>query len=82
MATAVTTTTTTTTNTNTNINTNTNNNTTITTSTEFDIALMKSATRYKQKTEIVLVTRPPTCCKPGSCFWFGRKNKKRMKANL
>ena len=27
-------------------------------------------------------TRPPTCWKPDSCFWFVRKAKKRVKANL
>ena len=30
---------------------------------DFDIPLKKSATRYKQKTEIIIVTRPPTCRK-------------------
>ena len=29
-----------------------------------------------------IVTRPPTCWKPGSCFWFVRKEKKRTKENL
>ena len=43
---------------------------------EFGMALKQRATRYKQKTEIFLVTRPPTC------FWFIRKDKKRIKANL
>ena len=28
---------------------------------EFDMALKWSATRYKQETEIFVVTRPPTC---------------------
>ena len=28
---------------------------------EFDMALKKSATRYKQKAKVFLVTRPPTC---------------------
>ena len=39
-------------------------------------------TCYKQKPEIFLVTRPSTCWKPGSCFWFVRKDKKKVKANL
>ena len=46
------------------------------------MALKESATRYKQKTEILLVTRPPTCGKPHSCFWFVRNDKKKLKANL
>ena len=40
------------------------------------------ATRYKQKTEIFLVTRPTNSWKSGSCFWFVRKGKERIKANL
>ena len=40
------------------------------------------ATRYKQKTEIFLITRPPNSCKYDSCFWFVRKDKERIKANL
>ena len=51
-------------------------------STEFGTALKQSTTRYKQKAEIFLVTRPPTCCKPDSCFWFLRKDKKRIKTNM
>ena len=35
-----------------------------------------------EKTEIFLVTRPSTCCKPDSCFWFVRKDKKKIKENL
>ena len=34
------------------------------------------------KKQIFLVTRPPTCWKSDSCFWFVRKDKKRIKANL
>ena len=49
---------------------------------EFGMAMKYIATRHKQKTEIFLVTRPPTCWKPDSCFWFVRKDKKRIKANL
>ena len=48
---------------------------------EFGMALKQSATRYKQKTEIFLITRLPTCWKPDSWFWL-RKGKKRIKANL
>ena len=40
------------------------------------MALKYSATRYKEKTEIFLVTRSLTCWKPDSCFWFVRKEKK------
>ena len=43
---------------------------------------VENSTRYEQKTEIFLVTRPPTCWKPDSCFWFARKDKNRIKANL
>ena len=32
-------------------------------------------TRYKQKTEIFLFTKPPTCSKPKVCFWFVRMEK-------
>ena len=39
-------------------------------------------TRYKQKTEIFRVTRPPTCWKDDSCFRFLRKDKIGIKANL
>ena len=49
---------------------------------EFGMALKYSVTHYKQKTEIFLGTRPPTCRKPNSYFWFVRKNKKRIKENL
>ena len=45
---------------------------------DFDIPLKKSATRYKQKTEIIIVTRPPTCRKFDSCFWFLQKYKKQI----
>ena len=39
-------------------------------------------TRYKQKTEFFLVTRPPTCWKFDSCFWFVRKEKKDDKSGF
>ena len=37
------------------------------------MALKESATRYKQKTEILLVIRLPTCWKPDSCFFVCKK---------
>ena len=45
-------------------------------------ALKLSATHYKQKTEIFLVTRQRTCWKPDSCFWSVKKKNKRIKVNL
>ena len=38
-----------------------------------------TASHYKQKTEKFLLTRPPTCYKPDSCFWFVRRDKKGLK---
>ena len=32
--------------------------------------LKESGTRYKQKTEMYFVTRPPTSGKFDSCFWL------------
>ena len=46
------------------------------------MALKQSATRPKQKTEVFLVTRPPTCWQPDSYFWFVGKGKNRVKANM
>ena len=34
------------------------------------------------KKQIFLITRPPTCWKPGTCFWFVWKDKRRITANL
>ena len=47
-------------------------------SNEFGMTLKYSATRYKQKTEIFRIIRPLTCWKPDYCFWFVRKDKKRI----
>ena len=41
---------------------------------EIDMTLKQSATRYKQKTETFLVTRPPRCWKFDSSFWILRKD--------
>ena len=49
---------------------------------EFGVALKQIATHYKQKTEIFLVNRLLTCWNPDCCFWFERKYKKRINANL
>ena len=51
-------------------------------SSEFGMDLKYSTTRYKQKTDILLVTRPPTCWKPVSYFRPARIDKKRIKASL
>ena len=44
--------------------------------------MKQSVTRYKQKTEIFPVTRPPTWLKFDSCFWFQRQDKKGIKTSL
>ena len=44
--------------------------------------LKKSATCYKQKTEIVLFTRKANWLKFDYCSWFLRQDKKGIKANL
>ena len=49
---------------------------------EFGILLKLSATCYKQKQEILLIARPPTCWKCDSCIWFLGKDKKDIKTNL
>ena len=46
------------------------------------MALKYSANRYKQKAEIFLVTRQPTCSKPDSCFWFVKKGQKEDKSEF
>ena len=46
------------------------------------MTLKLNATPYKQKTEIFLVTRPPTGLKFDSCFWFLRNDKKRDKSKF
>ena len=45
------------------------------------MAFKKSASRYKQKTEIFLAAKPPTWLKLYSCFWFLWQVKEGIKAN-
>ena len=44
--------------------------------------LKQSATCYKKKAKLFLVTRPVTYRKIDSCFWFLGKDKKGTKVNL
>ena len=46
------------------------------------MALKKNATCYKQKEQIFPDTRPPTCWKLDSCFWFVRKDNKKDKGEF
>ena len=59
---------------------NRNNSAWLLNSIKFGMTLKYSATLYKEKTKIFLVTRPPSYWKSDSCFWFVRngKNDKRI----
>ena len=48
----------------------------------FGIALKQNLTRFKEKVAILLITRLPSRWKFDSCFWFLKKDKKGIKANL